>query len=212
MSPREITLDLSRCHFPVNGLGFGRRVGVWFQGCSIHCPGCIVPETWEAGRAHRTPLRGLLHGLLPWLDKADGVTISGGEPFDQPESLYALLSALRTLTTGDLLVYSGYTWGRLMERYSKIVECCDVVVSEPFRMNERGEESFIGSSNQRLHQLTALGRARYADWNSFERRIDIAKEDGALRMVGIPKPGQLQSLCEELNQLDFEASLTHVAV
>jgi anaerobic ribonucleoside-triphosphate reductase activating protein len=153
MTHTEISLDLARCHFPVNGLGFGRRVGIWLQGCSIHCAGCIVPETWIAKEEHRTPLDGLLRGLLPWLDQADGVTISGGEPFDQPDSLHALLSALRILTMGDILIYSGYPWRRLSHLHSNILECCDVVISEPFMGNDRGDEPFIGSRNQQLHAL-----------------------------------------------------------
>lgn len=40
---------LSRLHFPVTTLGPGRRIGVWFQGCSIRCAGCISRDTWETG-------------------------------------------------------------------------------------------------------------------------------------------------------------------
>jgi anaerobic ribonucleoside-triphosphate reductase activating protein len=29
----------------------------------------------------------ILATIEPWLDEADGITISGGEPFDQPEGL-----------------------------------------------------------------------------------------------------------------------------
>ncbi|MCT5046402.1 radical SAM protein, partial [Pseudomonas aeruginosa] len=27
-------------------MGTGRRLGIWFQGCSIRCPGCISADTW----------------------------------------------------------------------------------------------------------------------------------------------------------------------
>ena len=46
MSPTGTPISLSRLHFPVTTLGPGRRIGIWFQGCSIRCPGCISADTW----------------------------------------------------------------------------------------------------------------------------------------------------------------------
>jgi len=88
-------LFLSRMHFPVTTLGFGRRVGIWFQGCSIQCPGCVSRDTWAFGRGE-TSVESACETIDPWLKEADGVTISGGEPFDQPMALAALLGWLRT--------------------------------------------------------------------------------------------------------------------
>ena len=42
-------LALSRALFPVTTLGPGRRLGIWFQGCSIRCRGCISVDTWPPG-------------------------------------------------------------------------------------------------------------------------------------------------------------------
>ena len=147
---------LAKCHHPVRGLGFGRRVGIWFQGCSIRCRGCIVPETWESGPNHQVELAALLQALLPWLDDSDGVTISGGEPFDQPEALLALVTALRRLGSGDILVYSGYPWRRLNQRHQDVIAVVDVVVSEPFRTDRRVSNAvLVGSTNQCVHLLRA---------------------------------------------------------
>ncbi|WP_461325238.1 4Fe-4S cluster-binding domain-containing protein [Bradyrhizobium diazoefficiens] len=44
-----IRISVSRIHFPVTTLGPGRRLGIWFQGCSIRCPGCISMDTWMEG-------------------------------------------------------------------------------------------------------------------------------------------------------------------
>ena len=43
-------LYLSRIHFPVTTLGPGRRIGIWFQGCSIRCKGCVSADTWGTGK------------------------------------------------------------------------------------------------------------------------------------------------------------------
>ena len=101
------TLNLSRLHYPVTTLGPGRRVGIWFQGCSIRCPGCVSVDTWAAGQGGTT-VSAVLAAVSPWLVTADGVTISGGEPFDQVDALLALLRGLRSAGAEDILVYSGY--------------------------------------------------------------------------------------------------------
>src|SRR5687767_5823772 len=86
-------MALSRVHYPVTALGYGRRLGIWLQGCPLACPGCISRDTWVADERHDTTLTetiaacdALVSGLI------DGVTISGGEPFQQPDALEGLLS------------------------------------------------------------------------------------------------------------------------
>ena len=208
----SVALYLARCHFPVRGLGYGKRVGIWLQGCSIHCSGCVVPETWEAKLEHRVELSSLLKKLLPWLTESDGVTISGGEPFDQSEALLALVSALRVLCSGDLLVYSGYPWPKLRQLHRAVLDRCDVIVSEPFRAAQRGNETLIGSSNQQVNLLTPMAESRYRNWSRFEPAFGVAERDGLVHLAGIPRLGQLQSVVDELKKRGWDADLTHVAV
>ncbi|HSV19446.1 MAG TPA: 4Fe-4S cluster-binding domain-containing protein, partial [Casimicrobiaceae bacterium] len=42
------TIELNKAHWPVTVLGPGKRIGLWLQGCSIHCPGCVSQDTWSA--------------------------------------------------------------------------------------------------------------------------------------------------------------------
>lgn len=190
------SLLLARCHFPVRGLGFGARTGIWLQGCSIRCPGCIVPETWEAREdEHRVALAPLLAAVQPWVEASDGVTISGGEPFDHPDGLLALLAALRALRPdADLLVYSGYPWRKLEREHADVLAYCDVVVSEPFRMaGAHAATALAGAGNQQVHLLTALARERYRGWRAFSAAASVAVDGAAVRMAGI---GAVQRLGE----------------
>ncbi|MEM1058352.1 MAG: 4Fe-4S single cluster domain-containing protein [Verrucomicrobiota bacterium] len=190
---------LNKLHFPVTTLGFGRRVGIWFQGCSIRCPGCISHDTWEAGAEHEIPLEDVMAALAPWLAHADGVTISGGEPFDQPEALFELVGAIRRGFAGDVLAYSGHSFDRLEEEHSGILGRLDVLISEPYRLREAQTRWLRGSDNQRLHLLSALGRERYGDradaqaWPR-QRRLDLMEQNGELWLAGIPAPGMLGQL------------------
>jgi anaerobic ribonucleoside-triphosphate reductase activating protein len=95
-------LSLSKLHFPITALGPGRRIGIWFQGCSIRCAGCMSRDSWAFSRDSE-PVEKVLERMAPWFAEADGVTISGGEPFDQSDGLAAVLAGLRERFKGDVL-------------------------------------------------------------------------------------------------------------
>ena len=76
-------------HYPVETLGPGRRVGVWLQGCSIHCEGCISPENQPFDETCSMSVDEAAEQISSY--NCDRVTISGGEPFDQAEELLLLL-------------------------------------------------------------------------------------------------------------------------
>lgn len=106
-------LHLNKAHYPVTALGPGRRIGLWFQGCTLACPGCVSQDMWAFDGNQALSLS----VLLAWCQEVasnelDGVTISGGEPFAQPAALLALLEALREWRAAaglsfDILCYSG---------------------------------------------------------------------------------------------------------
>ncbi len=105
-----MAMALSRLHFPVTTLGPGRRVGVWFQGCSIRCPGCISVDTWDPALG-QTAIADVARQLGDWAGTADGLTVSGGEPFDQPAALEILLRVWRSLSPTAVLLFTGYDLG-----------------------------------------------------------------------------------------------------
>lgn len=126
-------LFLSRVHFPVTTLGPGRRVCIWFQGCSIRCPGCVSLDTW-APRRNGTTTECVMSAISPWLEEADGVTISGGEPFDQPAALKSLLMDLRARSSADILVYSGYALETL--NLTAFAGLIDALIADPYRWDQ----------------------------------------------------------------------------
>ncbi|MCB1078317.1 MAG: radical SAM protein, partial [Verrucomicrobiae bacterium] len=158
-------LYLSRMHHPVTTLGPGRRLGIWFQGCSLHCPGCISADTWERGRG-QTTIAAVMETITPWLGDADGVTISGGEPFEQIEALEHLLSEIRTVIGGerDVLIYSGLPWEKIAPHADLWDGLADALICDPFIRSAGQTLVWRGSDNQRLVFLTELGHRRYQPW------------------------------------------------
>jgi anaerobic ribonucleoside-triphosphate reductase activating protein len=192
------TLFLSRLHFPITALGPGKRVGIWFQGCSLHCPGCISADTWRPRRG-RTTVASALQAMRPWLREADGVTISGGEPFEQPAALVALLAAIRATFDGDILVYTGFELGDLGEALRGAAGLIDALITGPYRSDLPQTLPLRGSDNQALHRLTQLGRERFAafDAPSAEavRALDAMFDaDGTVWFAGIPRQGDFERL------------------
>ncbi|MBN9682277.1 MULTISPECIES: 4Fe-4S single cluster domain-containing protein [unclassified Corallococcus] len=203
---------ISRLHHPVHTLGPGSRVGIWFQGCSIQCPGCISADTWAEGRGITT-VAAVMDVIEPWLAQADGVTISGGEPFDQPESLRTLLIRLRTATRGDVLVYSGHPWESLTEHLAACTGLIDALITDPFKIDAPQTLALRGSDNQRLHCLTPLGQERFQPYErpltADDQRLDVHfDEDGTVWMAGIPRRGDMHRLAQALSAGGHVASTT----
>lgn len=197
-------LSLSRMHFPVTTLGPGRRIGIWFQGCSIRCPGCISADTWGPGH-RRLSLERLLEQITPWLHEAEGITISGGEPFDQFDALRSLLEGLRRLSELDILVYSGYSLEQLNESLLQTKGLIDALISDPYIEALSQTMALRGSDNQRLSLLTPLGRARLGHYERplepTDKALDLMfDESGSVWMAGIPRRDDLLRLRDLLHE------------
>ena len=195
-------LSLSKLHFPITALGPGRRVGLWVQGCSLRCAGCMSRDTWAFSK-HSELVETVLDRMTHWLAEADGVTISGGEPFDQPDALLALLVGLRQRFRGDVLVYSGYGFEALQARRGEAVALIDALISEPFDASRPSDAPLRGSANQQMHLLTPLGARRFADLDTATRTgaapLDlIASPDGSVWIAGVPGRGDLDRLAHIL--------------
>jgi anaerobic ribonucleoside-triphosphate reductase activating protein len=207
-----VTADiaLSRIHFPVTTLGPGRRIGIWFQGCSIRCPGCISMDTWAEGRGITT-IDEVFNAIARWIPAADGITISGGEPFDQPKALFELLKRLRSLTEADVLVFTGHPWAKVEEMLDASPGLIDALVTGPFDLNQSQTLALRGSDNQELHFLTAIGRARFASFQrpitDVERTLDIMFDDrGDVWFAGIPGRDDFGRLREMLEKAGAQLS------
>jgi anaerobic ribonucleoside-triphosphate reductase activating protein len=202
-------ISISRAHFPVTALGPGRRLGIWFQGCSIRCPGCISSDTW-AKRAADSTVEQLLARLEPWLQACEGVTISGGEPFEQPQALEQLLRGIRARSGVDILVYSGKPWVEIRDYSIVTGGLADCIISEPFEQAQSQTRHLMGSDNQRMRLVTPMGRAVFGPMDRAadreDRRLDVMfDEDGAVWLAGIPSRGDMAQL-----QLLLEAQGTYI--
>lgn len=138
----------------VTSLGPGTRFALWVQGCHRRCPGCTAPESWDMRSGERIDVRALAWEIA--LSGADGLTISGGEPFLQPQALAEMIDLIRRKRDMGVIVYTGFTYEELLTRpdAAALLERTDLLIDGPYIRGLDDGKSLRGSSNQRVLPLT----------------------------------------------------------
>ena len=96
---------VARVLYPVEVLGPGKRVGIWFCGCPRRCKGCSNPELWELQDRYLTSPKQVFE-LVMQIAKSypiEGFTLTGGDPLYQADDLQELIRLLQTISD-DILV------------------------------------------------------------------------------------------------------------
>ncbi len=149
--------------------GPGIRAVVWVQGCSIGCPGCINQHLLHYGSGHRVDPVALGRRLVEESPEAEGLTISGGEPFEQADACTYLLATAQILGWSTM-VYTGFQLRDLRLRgdpwIDRMLARVDLLIDGPYRADQRAELLWRGSSNQRIHCLS--DRYRDLDLESLD--------------------------------------------
>lgn len=193
MTPLDQSLlRLSQLAF---GLGAGilgasaNGMGVWTQGCSLKkCPGCSSLHT-------RSPVQGKWLNVVTLIGLAQRqpipparLTVSGGEPTDQADSVAALLMGFRAaFPRAELVLYTGLRWATLASRHAELVAMLDVAVTGPY-VRSLPPTPLSGSCNQEVRLLTPRAERLYRgwqDWPLHALQLGRGTED-SLVTVGIP--------------------------
>lgn len=199
-------LSVGFVHFPVRTLGPGVRSGLFVTGCGRGCPGCIARREAAPDPSRRVPVEALVSTLADHLARgAEGLTVSGGEPFEQPEGLAALLAHARGAGFRDILVYTGYLLEELAARRDPALAFVDALVDGPFLRDRPSDDAWRGSANQRLHLLGAdpalrLRYERFVAARPARRPLQMVERDGALHLIGIPDARDTERILDGLAQ------------
>ena len=182
-------MQIDRIYYPVQTLGYGKRIGIWTIGCTHHCKNCANPELWQPNPDKNISVDEIME-CVSTIAAADGITITGGEPFEQPEELYTLVKKLNTTGYHDILVYSGYTIEELHEKgelVKTILKEIGVLVDGLYLDLLNDNKSFRGSSNQNIHILKDSLKERYQDAKNWERKTQILVNKNQIQAIGIPR-------------------------
>lgn len=134
--------------------GPGIRTTIFVTGCTHKCHNCFNEEyqdfdfgdPWTQKETDE-----VIKDLK--LDEVKGLTILGGEPFQNEVDLLEVLRDIKKEVQKDIWIFSGYTYEEILKDQDKkkLLEECDVLVDGRFvealkDLNLR----FRGSSNQRI--------------------------------------------------------------
>lgn len=185
-------MRIGRMIAPIHALGPGERVGLWIQGCSRKCPGCISPELRSQLSGSVMSVEKLAELVIETAkhSKCTGLTISGGEPMEQAASLLKFLTLVRN-NFQDILVYTGYTLneiqlGRCGDGAIAALSMIDVLIDGPYMEKLNNKDCVLrGSENQVIHYLNRDITEKYREYLSAGRVTEYFSHDGEIVFVGI---------------------------
>ncbi len=168
--------------------GPGNRYSIWVQGCSLRCEGCWNPETWSHKVRELKTVDEIFHDIQETHRRhpLEGVTFTGGEPFDQAIPLSQLAEEIQQ-SGFNLLVFTGSVLESLVSpEQERLLNQIDWLIDGPFIANQRTEDLLLrGSSNQRLHCLT--NKAYPLENISISDCEILIDTNGKIVVSGIPK-------------------------
>ena len=191
----EIFLNVSSTMSRSRANGPGVRAVIWVQGCTIGCRGCYSASTHphEASSLHRPS------EIAEWLQSIpdiEGVTFSGGEPFEQAAAVLETINSIRENMGSDfsVFVYTGYSIEFLRKSNDRnvhdLLNAIDILSAGPFDYKLRDEMLlWRGSSNQSLHFLSdKYSLAQIKQWSLDSPIEEIIINSDAVKFTGFVGP------------------------
>lgn len=184
--------------------GPGLRSVCWFQGCNLGCPGCWNAKTHpHAGGTEYDPAYLADQILAHYAPDTEGLTISGGEPFQDAISLKLLLREVKARRPDwSIGLFTGYTHRELAdgnfrpmpdgdgykefnkELWLEIRENLDFAIMGRFdRTRPTGPGALVSSENQRVELFSM--RYSLSDFSPLQVEFSI-DDTGLTQLTGFP--------------------------
>lgn len=193
--------QLNRIQYPVYNLGPGKRIVLWTQGCRLRCPHCVNPSLWSSEGGSAVSVELLLKKMVPFTAGYDGITITGGEPFDQYEPLISFCTFIKLKTSLNVFVYSGYSLEEIQRDHPErlFMKCIDYLLDGRYVHELNRNESLRGSANQRLYRFFN-GVIDEIEMISEKQPWSVhVSEDHEVFLTGIPDKDDLLAIQDELS-------------
>ena len=192
---------LNRIQYPVYNLGVGKRVGIWVQGCTLACKGCISETLQPETGGQQINIEQLVNEIVKTGQYFDGATITGGEPFQQYEQLIMFSAYLKQKTGLEIYVFSGYYLEELMHKFPDklFMKYIDYLMDGRYKMDKHDNMNVRGSTNQNLYKFEngkAILQKEYFKTDKFSINVDDSSQ---VYLSGIPKSNELDQLSDYLN-------------
>jgi len=186
--------------------GPGVRAVIWVQGCTIGCPGCYNAFTHPHVKNQlRNPA--ILATWVNSIDGIEGVTFSGGEPFEQAEAIVATIEAINLSREIPIsvFIFSGFKYSYLQSsgspKVKRLLGLVDMLSTGPFLM-EHCDTNLLwrGSSNQQLVYLSErYSQSEEEKWRQESPVEELVINDDVIQRTGFEGPrGKLVKAVEAI--------------
>lgn len=189
-------------------LGPGERTVIWFYGCSKKCPGCIAQSMNSSGEFYEYTPKDLATLVLD-IPNTHGITISGGEPFEQDATALGEFLSLVQQAGKSIICYSGMRYEDILCNLEKrvLLNSLDLLIDGEYREEQNNGSTLRGSDNQRFiflsDRFTADKDKIFCKGREIEFDIGI---DNTLEITGIPERGFLKKIEREFESRGIEIS------
>ena len=184
MTGKGMQIDLYMTTPATESLGPFKRYALWVQGCNKRCKGCISPDAQPLDKGTGVSVEDLATDILS-VPEIEGITISGGEPFLQQESLAMLVDLLRSKRDLGVIVYTGMRYSEIKD--TPLAQRCDLIIDGEYIEDLNDDKSLRGSSNQSAICITD----RYEKYVKTQfgipgRKVEFIVRNQQVDMIGIP--------------------------
>ena len=176
--------------------GPGIRYIVFLAGCSLRCKYCHNPDTWKPKGGKQVTVSDTIRDIRKYQSylkfSGGGVTVTGGEPFVQPDFLMELLAACKHYGIHTALDTSGHT---NIQAAEKVLDYTDLVLLD------------IKSINPETYkELTKVPLDKTLDFLKLSERLNVPVW---IRFVLVP--GHTDNLEDIQKMADFLKPFANIA-
>ncbi len=153
--------------------GPGIRVVVFMQGCPLRCLFCHNPETWNKKSDNKMTSKQIVDEVRkyrPYIEKAGGVTFSGGEPLLQTEYLLEMLKMCKNAGLHTCIDTSGTGYNK--EYLDEVLKYTDLVILDIKAIDDISYKEMTGKEID--------------EFNYFVQRLNKSNNKVWIREVIIP--------------------------
>lgn len=182
--------------------GPGNRACIWVQGCGHGCKGCFAKHLWDYDAGEEISADEIIKRIETVIDKIDGVTFLGGEPFEQAKELSRIARYVKEAGK-NTITFTGYLHEELIGMQSsgvdELLKYTDLLADGPFVEELRNyDRPLLGSSNQRFIYLS--GAIKPEDMDKYHNSLEIRiSPEGRIQINGM---GDTKQLLQYLNKTD----------
>jgi anaerobic ribonucleoside-triphosphate reductase activating protein len=194
---------LNKIQYPIYNLGEGKRIGIWVQGCTLSCDCCINQMIWSKKKGKSVAVYDLYKSIESISDDFDGITISGGEPFQQYEQLITFSYLIKTRTKLNIHCFTGYEIKELEDLFPDklFLQYIDTLVDGRYVKELHSNNNLVGSSNQKTYQFIDGKANLIASKNGSNKWSLSVSQDGTIYMAGIPKEMEIDTIENQLKNV-----------